>query len=785
MTVSFPIDNYLPTIIEKAESFRQKTSWLNSGFFTGNDTTGGMEYELQVAVEGTNKNVDLPISIKQSSYFKNLIKRTERGDCPEQVVNDIESFLNEPGQLIWENSWVRLKTDCLSGHAARIAQHDFLADKSEPKGPLRADRHRFFTIHRGEKWLRLPISYILKLSLADCLGRENKIPADILVTGETLQKHFISDNTSPEILSLSIADKGTTSIGDCAGRETARTYLFSQLLIQYGNSQFGLRRTGQRALLYFAPQAPMRQKRINDLVPDSFYRQLFMSPCLSGWDKGEEKHLYMELCHRTLSRSQLNTIGKLKEAGIITNNLIVQPNTSNTCLANNGTHVSLGSRLLYNYASDKNSGFTPQVEKYFGDLVIKIVEHFLPLLVTTFSAAPYRIDYVDFHPEKVLGFLPHELDYTHLRMLWRRWKKKADISICGNPLTPFGPYPLDRLISMVSGVKGDLVPDFRLIDYLVALLSTETSPCLNGIPGNQELLKRDLAEMGVFDKRMSIYLPYRLREYSSIGYSGFEGRFYSLFPSMLRDMSNAVDMQNLFTALAYQYILDGKVNHRDIPDSPSIESERRQIFFAAAIGIPTVFIDKETKNRFLLKILTKVENKRNSGRYKGYIRIKIKEYNFALLKLIKEDFPNLIEKMESEHCLDRLEQIVSDSNLGASFHFTSETIKTSSKRATPLSISAKQFNDKIEKYYRDQLRLEHIKEGLAVLKDDCRDPKLLNGRHFEIIKRIIGTEIAPADLFCRLEQDILKESLQSEKLRKLILVCLIIIHQIRNSSEPC
>ncbi len=69
--------------------------------------------------------------------------------------------------------------------------------------------------------------------------------------------------------------------------------------------------------------------------------------------------------------SQLNTIGKLKDAGIITNNLVVLPNTSNTCLANNGTHVSLDSRLLTMLAADRQSLYTPGVEKYFGDLVIK------------------------------------------------------------------------------------------------------------------------------------------------------------------------------------------------------------------------------------------------------------------------------------------------------------------------------------------------------------------------------------------------------------------------------
>ncbi|MDJ0669108.1 MAG: hypothetical protein QNJ61_17635, partial [Desulfobacterales bacterium] len=39
------------------------------------------------------------------------------------------------------------------------------------------------------------------------------------------------------------------------------------------------------------------------------------------------------------------------------------------------------------------------------DLVIKIVEHFLPLFVGTYSAAPYRLDFADMHPEAAPPFL--------------------------------------------------------------------------------------------------------------------------------------------------------------------------------------------------------------------------------------------------------------------------------------------------------------------------------------------------------------------------------------------
>ena len=229
--------------------------------------------------------------------------------------------------------------------------------------------------------------------------------------------------------------------------------------------------------MYMAPNPPFRQKQLNELISDQFYRELFLNPCLSGWQKGEVKKDYMALCHRTLSRSQLNTIAKLKEAGIIINNLVVLPNTSSTSLANNGTHITLGSRVL-SQSYGGNEGML--VEKYFGDLVIKIIEHFLPLFVTTCSAAPYRLGFCDFHPEKVLGYLPHELDDTHLRMLWRRWKKKADLRFCGHSFTPVGPLWLDRFTSTLLRLRGDYLPDIRLIDYLVALQSLDHSPALNG-----------------------------------------------------------------------------------------------------------------------------------------------------------------------------------------------------------------------------------------------------------------------------------------------------------------
>ena len=750
--------------------------------FVGSDSSAGMEYELQVAVAGQHPYVDLPIAIRESTFYRNIVKRAARGDLTPNCVEVLDLFLYENPTDVWENSWVRLNPENLSSWTKSVLEHDFLADKGDPQSGQRQDLYRFHCTHQHQRMLRIPVSYLLKLSLANVLSSANRLPEPVATTGKRLLSHLVSDNTSPEVLSFSIPRAGTKTIGRLAGEETARTLLVCQLLVQYANKAFNLERSGQKCLIYFAPHAPSRQKKLNDIGPDGYYRHLFMSPCLSGWDKGEEKHAYMGLCHKTLSRSQLNTISKLKDAGILTNNLITLPNTSNTCLANNGTHVSLGSRALSALAADERSDFNADVEKHCGDLVIKIVEHFLPLFVGTYSAAPYRIDFRDFHPESVLGFLPHELDYTHLRMIWRRWKRKAKIGFLGRSMTPFGPRWLDTLLATTLRLKGDLVPDFRLIDYLVTLLSTESSPALNGAVGNQEQLKEELMDMGIFDSRMSIYLLYRQRLFDVSGYSGFEGRSYSLFHSLLEDMGEAVDLQNCITALAYQYVLREQVTHRDIPDIPSVESERRQIFFASAVGIPTFYVRSNTGNRMMQKILTHVQSSRRSNRYRGYLRVKVDDYRLALLSLLQEDGGELLHTLKMTDQLSGLNQRITNRAPTALSKIISGIRSQFPQRREPFRVSAETFNSGAEQYFRGNLRISHLKEGLNVLIDDCAT---LDRKQEKLFSQVIG-KISPqggaGKYVTEKAEEVISERADVDTLQNLLHLCLTVIHNQQHSN---
>ena len=690
--------------------------------FSRGDVTAGAESELQVVVEGTRECVDLPLMIEQSNYLANIQKRAASGETSRKIVADLERFLATNQGGVWENSWVRFPRKALSAFANQVFERDLLTDKRNPDGGRRGDTGRFIYYGpHGEEMLRLPVSYLLKLALADLVGTQDLLPPAIRTTATRLMEHFLNDNTSPETFSFNVvALTPETGMGTAIARETALRFLFTQFLVMYANQVFGLEESGQRAMIYFSPHPPVRQKELNNHVSDSFYRELFMSPCLSGWDRGEDKYRYMKLCHKVLSRSQLNAVAKLREAGIIVNNLVVLPNLSNVSLANNGTHISIGSTRLTRALADTGSGFGAIQEKHLGDLVIKISEHFLPLFTGTYSAAPYRLAYTDFHPERALGFLAHELDYTHLRMIWRRWKKKAHISMFGRPVTPFGPEALDSLLSGLFGLKGDFVPDNRLIDYLVCLLSTDKSPALDGVPGNTDRLRNDLADLGVFDEQMSVYLLYKQREFAKMGFSGFEGRYYSLFGNFGSDMARAADLQTLITALAFKYIGAG-IGHNHIPDNPTVESERRQALFCAAIGIPTFFVRKNGANLFMTGILEKTGGIRPSRRYPGYLRVQLHEYRKALLEVIRRDGADLIEALDLRATIDDLALRLDEPGRYSAAGRLTNGILGEVNATSPLKVKARDFNLGAERYYRETLRLEQMGEAYGFLMDEFRE----------------------------------------------------------------
>ncbi len=747
--------------------------------FALNDTTAGTETELQAAVIGRKGSADLAITIEESNYYANIVRRAASGDTSRKLISDLESFLHSNYENVWENSMVRFPRRVLCTFANNVLQRDLLSNKNERKNGLRSDAHKFIIMVNGEEHVRIPISYLLKLALADVMGQGRRMPRLIKRTGFVMMRHFTNDNTSPETSSFYVTRLlPGGSLGRQVARETSRRFLLTQLLIMYANDKFLLKENGQEAIVFFSPHPPVRQRRLNECISDSFYRELFMSPCLSGWDMGEAKHRYMHLCHEVLSRSQLNAILKLKDAGIILNNLAVIPSVSNISLANNGTHVSLGSVSISRLLGDRTSGFTRLHEKYTGDLAVKIVEHFLPLYVGIYSASPYRIDFRDFHPERVLGFLPHELDFTHLRMMWRRWRKKARIKFINHSITPFGPMWLDRLVGSLLFLRGDFISDFRLIDYLVSLMSTEQSPALNGKYGNTMKLKQDLKEMGIFHPDMSLYLLYKPREYDVMGFSGYEGRQHSLFESFEKDLGYAVSMQNLMAALAYKYILDGSITHDHIPDSPFLESERRQAIFCSAIGIPTFYVKSDLRDALMKKIIARTGKIRQSRRYPGYLRVKLQEYLKALVDVVEEDGRGLIEMSGMEEIMRDLRLRIDHATGTSALSRLTGGILKEANTDSPFKVGGDEFNLSAERYYRNGLRRRHIEESLALLEESlrevdqgtCRDESIPQALQFAV------NEKAATQFVRRIKGNVIEGSISPDIAERMICLMIIVEH---------
>jgi len=761
---------------------------LESLPFGPGDTTAGAENELLTVVRGPREQADLARTVAESNYFKNLARRVAAGDTSKSLLRDLEQYLSENRENVWENSWVYFPAHLMTPYAREVFDGDLYADKRERR-TRRSDAGRFEIERNGLRCVRIPVSYLLKLAMADAISVGQEPHPTIRATGERLMRHFLNDNTSPETFSFhTVGPQAEGGLGRALAEETLRRFLLVQFLTLYANEKFELRSRGQETQVCLAPHTPMRQKRLNELVSDSFYRDLFMSPCLSGWDQGEVKHQYMILCHEVLSRSRLNTMGKLRECGILARNLVTLPTVSNTSLANNGTHISLGSRRLTGLMAAGDPSFTAADEKRIGDLVVKIVEHFLPIFVGTYSAAPGRFDFHDFHPETVLGFLPHELDFTHLRMLWRRWKGKADLNFCGFPLTPFGPRRLDRFLGTALRLRGDWVPDQRLIDYLVAPLSTDHSPALDGTLGNVERLKQDLTEMGIFDVRMSFYTLYRQRLFASMGFCGYEGRHYSQFASINRDMAAATDLQRLITALAYQYVMSGAVTHADIPDTPEVESERRQIFFGAAIGLPTFFVDERTPNRFLLGILRQTARTRASRRYPGRTRVYQAEYRRALVAVLERDAAGLIEALGLASTLTDLKRRLEPSGEGSALQTLLAGILDEAGVSFPLQASAEAFNLAAERYYRTTLLRRFIGEALDLFAHDLKvlsDGAAVNGGEEAAALRAVLNGEDPAAFLSAVRGNVLAGNVSQSVLVKLINLSLLVIRHHLQRHEGC
>jgi hypothetical protein len=211
-----------------------------------------------------------------------------------------------------------------------------------------------------------------------------------------------------------------------------------------------------------------------------------------------------------------------------------------------------------------------------------------------------------------------------------------------------------------------------------------------------------------------------------------------------------------------------------------VESERRQIFFSAAIGIPNFYVRRDTGNRFLGKILRHTRRTRPSNRYPGYERVPNDEYRRALVKVLLEDGADLIESLNLRGTMeDLMARLEFPESHGAAGRLTRGILDTVNAK-DPMKVGAREFNLGAEKYYRETLRMTHMKEAFRLLEEDCLrlDPLGSNGDESvaDALRLTLGSTSA-AQFLQKARGEILREQADPETLRRMLELMLISIHQ--------
>ena len=122
-----------------------------------------------------------------------------------------------------------------------IFQHDILADKANPSAGKNGFEQIYFSKRRSG-YIRVPMSYLFKFSLAEIVDPQRKVHPLIHQTGLNIMQYYLNDNTSPETSSFYIISlQSEKGMGRSVAKEMSMRFLLSQLLVMYANEKYTLR----------------------------------------------------------------------------------------------------------------------------------------------------------------------------------------------------------------------------------------------------------------------------------------------------------------------------------------------------------------------------------------------------------------------------------------------------------------------------------------------------------------------------------------------------------------
>jgi hypothetical protein len=251
-------------------------------------------------------------------------------------------------------------------------------------------------------------------------------------------------------------------------------------------------------------------------------------------------------------------------------------------------------------------------------------------------------------------------------------------------------------------------------------------------------------------------------------------------------MAHAANLQMLVTALAYKYIFTGSITHADIPDHPFFESERRQTFFGAAAGIPTFYVRTDTPNRLLARMVEQTRNTRPSRRYAGYTRVCIADFQRTLIRLLKDDAPELIEMGKLDETIRDLTDRIDSASRDSVADRLTRRICEAAGVSSPMALTSDEFNAAAETFYRERLKREQMGQALDQWSEQVRQLDAMSAwrsGHFNQALFAVLKGRDASSFISTVRSAVIAEELPLAAVTRLIHLMLLTISHMRRQSE--
>lgn len=178
------------------ESSAKRDISVESLPFGSGDVTAGTETNFRRWSWGNTRQsiFHSPSSARSTTQTS---RRISVGEASTELIRELQKFLSDNDEQVWDNSWVRFPRKYLSQFASNLLDEDLKVNSGEG-GEARSDRDKFVFATNWGEWVRVPISYLVKLALADVVGTQPELASPIKATAVGLLQHFANDLTSPE-----------------------------------------------------------------------------------------------------------------------------------------------------------------------------------------------------------------------------------------------------------------------------------------------------------------------------------------------------------------------------------------------------------------------------------------------------------------------------------------------------------------------------------------------------------------------------------------------------------